>query len=146
MRTSGWRSRKLTIVPGNSNAATEGKAAIADHALSAGDEVVELGEHFLVFVHEPAGQRLESLAGRRQAQLARVAVEQACAQFAFDLLDGAAQRRLRDPERLGRIAKAAGVRQRQKGRELLEIQAGLHRGELFHGGSRSGNRFQPGYA
>ena len=41
---------------------------------------------------------------------------------------------------------AIGFGQRQKRRELLQVQPRLHRGQLFHGLSRIGNSFQSGYA
>src|SRR5713101_7916954 len=78
------------------------------------DELRELAEGALELAEDAAGDRRQFATGRRELDVARVAIEQARADAVLDLSDGAAERRLRHVERASGLGEAAQLRDAQE--------------------------------
>ncbi|MNT72210.1 hypothetical protein D3C72_2107890 [compost metagenome] len=69
---------------------------------------------------------IEVPAHRSQADASRGALQKARTQSAFQLVDAPAERRLRDVDRLRRLAKTAQLRHGSKGQQVVEIEVDGH--------------------
>ena len=89
-------------------------------AANAKQGVVELVEQF-------AHLALEVAADGGQRHAPRGALEQPHAEGLFELVDAAAERRLRQVDRLGRLAEVAELGYRAEGEQVVQVEVDGHR-------------------
>ena len=85
---------------------------------------------FKPLVEELADLTLEVAADGGQRHATRRSFEQPHAERLLELVDAAAERRLREMHRLGCLAEAAQLRDRTKGEQVVQVEGDRHGGAL----------------